>query len=272
MNLLAAGDIANYIQNTPFQSGNGDSGATPNKNGFNWSGLASGVGGLISGGVFGNLFGGGDNGAGAARTQQNAALLGEQAVTQHWNDLANSNLGSFNRYGLQSDAAIGSLADYLRRDPYTSQRDSQDLAQITNRLSPAFDQAIANSRVANAGNGLDTVDSSGQSSVGAGANAYQQAMRANAMGSAQNDLAYKKIAARQGQMNDLVSLLTGQRDAAYNKGSGALGSASSGYSDLATKYGDLAKYLDELNASRSKSIGDFVSAIPSIATKVAALG
>lgn len=232
------------------------------KKGVDWGGIAGGVAGLLGGGgLLGGLFGGGNSDAiNKARQQQQSALDAEQGGVQHWSDLASNYLGQGEMYGQQANDAIGTLADYFRKDYGTDQRAAEDLRQVTNQANNQYSRQIANNTAEMAARGLDTASSAGPSSVGAGMNAYLQAARTNAIGGAQNDLAYRRIAQRQGQLTDLVNLLTGQRDSFDNKGVGSLQNYVSGQSDISRQYGDrLAALVQSQQQQDAAGLGGIMS-------------
>lgn len=239
-----------------------NSGTQSKKSGFNWGSGIGGVAELLGGGgLLGGLFGGGgvSDAINKARQQQQSALDAEQGGVQHWSDLASTYLGQGDMYGQRANSAIGSLADYLGRDYATDQKTAEQIGQNTNELNNRYDRQITNNRAEMSARGLDTVDSTGPSSVGAGMNAYLQAARMNAIGGAQNDLAYKRIAQRQGQLSDLVNLLTGQRDSFDSKGIGSLQSYVSGQSDISHQYGErLAALLQAQQQQNASGIGGIV--------------
>jgi len=211
-------------------------------------GAALGAVGAL-GGMFG---GGGDNGADSARRDQRDYLHRLGLVGDKFGDLAHTGIGDYNYYDGQKRLEIGNLADYLKRNPYTDQRDAADLAQSTAGMTSAWQRAIADTQSGLANSGLSTSTSATPSSVGAGQSAYLQAQQANQMGQAQNQLAQQKIADRLQRMSSLVGLYGDASNNAYNQGSGALGNQGQIYNNLGEQYGNLANYLDAQQQSQSQ--------------------
>ena len=189
------------------------------------------------GGLFGHH---GDNGASQYRSDEMKQLHGLGDVASQYGDLGQEKLGQAKQYGNQYSGAVQRYGDYLGQDPFTDQRDASDLSRATAGTTQAYQQARANLQQNSYLRGLDTPSSSGASSVYGGAEAGIESGQAAALGNAQNQLAYNRIAQRGQNMGAQTNLYGGAQSQAYGQGMSALGSQAGVEGNIAGQYGNLA--------------------------------
>lgn len=188
------------------------------------AGLAGGISNptaLIGPGIsiLGSLFGGhGASSAGKAafqEAQRNASQL--SSVGDQYNQNAALAGSEFSPDNAGYRGAVSNEANYLQQNPFTSQYDTQSLANATSGAANAYQKA--NTQLTNnlASRGITdgSALSGGLASIG-NAQAAQQA-------GAQNALAQRQIATANQNRNSLVSLLGGEANQDYSRQNNALG-------------------------------------------------
>lgn len=195
-------------------------------------GLPAIFSGIGAAGSLINAFGGGGNTGAQQQTLGNI-----NGIAGNINGQAQTQLNALPGLSGTANAANNNYANYLSQDPWTSGNNAAYLANMTNGMTGAYNQARSQLTQNLASRGL-----TGPSSANAGAQTGLLSSELGTLGRAQNNLANQQVASTGQRLGTLENFDQGLQTQGYNRAMGGLGQALGAYQ---TTYGDQSQLAQQ---------------------------
>lgn len=195
--------------------------------------------------VLGGLFGG--KAPTIPYTNQIQGALGSAGVqASNISNLASQAQNAYNQFSPQANAAIENYARYLQQNPYTSAYSTALLNRATSSTTASYQQAKSQLQADLASRGMLG------SGYMAGTLGAVDVSQAQALASAQNNLALQDIGQLSQNQADLVGLFSGAANGAYGQATTGYGNAAGIYDSIASQYEGLGEAQQKDNIAQQQ--------------------